>query len=64
MSRLDRLATRLALSMLAAALIVSLALLIPLTTAGGPMQLPVAIGFIVAAGLGVWLLISILRGAQ
>jgi ubiquinone biosynthesis protein len=64
MSRLDRLATRLALSVLVAALIVSLALLIPATTAGGPLQLPVAVGFIVAAGLGVWLLISILRGAQ
>ncbi|PKO22586.1 MAG: hypothetical protein CVU38_08645 [Chloroflexi bacterium HGW-Chloroflexi-1] len=64
MSRLDRLATRLALSVLVAALIVSLALLIPLTTAGGPLQLPVATGFIVATGLGVWLLISILRGTH
>jgi len=64
MSRLDRLATRLALSVLVAALIISLALLIPLTTAGGPLQSPVAIGFIVAAGLGVWLMISILRGTH
>lgn len=64
MSRLDRLATRLALSVLVAALIISLALLIPLTTAGSPLRLPVAIGFLVAAGLGMWLLISILRGTR
>lgn len=64
MSRLDRQATRLALSVLVAALIVSLALLIPLTTAGGPLQLPVAAGFIVATGLGVSLMISILRGTH
>ena len=64
MGRLDRLATRLALSVLVAALIISLALLIPLTTAGGPLRLPVAIGFLVAAGLGMWLLISILRGVR
>jgi len=64
MGRLDRLATRLALSVLVAALIISLALLIPLTTAGGPLRLPVAIGFLVAAGLGMWLMISILRGTR
>jgi len=64
MRRLDRLATRLALSVLVAALVVSLALLIPLTTAGGPLHWPVAIGLIIAAGLGVWLLISILRGTH
>jgi ubiquinone biosynthesis protein len=64
MSQLDRLATRLALSVLVAALVVSLAQLMPLTTAGGPMQLPVVGGFVVAAGLGLWLLISILRGTR
>ncbi len=64
MSRLDRLATRLTLSVLAAALIVSLARLIPLTTAGGSLQLPVAIGFSLATALGVWLMISILRGTR
>jgi len=64
MSRLDRLATRLTLSVLVAALIVSLALLIPLTTAGDLLQLPVAIGFILATALGVWLMISILRGTH
>jgi hypothetical protein len=49
---------------LVAALIVGLAQLMPLTTAGGPMQLPVVLGFVVAAGLGLWLLISILRGTR
>ncbi|MBN1311487.1 MAG: AarF/ABC1/UbiB kinase family protein [Anaerolineae bacterium] len=64
MSRLDRLATRLALSVLIAALIISLALLVPLMTTDSPLQLPVAIGFVLALGLGVWLLISILRGTK
>jgi len=64
MSRLDRLATRLALSVLVAALIVSLALLTPLATVGSPLQLPVTVGFVVATGLGVWLLISILKGGH
>jgi len=64
MRRLDRLATRLALSLLMSALIVSLTLLIPLTPEGGPLRLPVLVGFVLAAGLGVWLLISILRGTR
>lgn len=64
MRRLDRLATRLALSMLVSALLVSLALLIPLAPGGGPLQLPVLIGFALATGLGVWLLTSILKGTR
>lgn len=49
---LDRLATRLSLSVLVAALINSQALRIPLTTAGGPMQLPSMLAFVAAIGLG------------
>jgi len=64
MRRLDRLATRLALSMLVSALLVSLALLMPLGPGGGPLQLPVLIGFALATGLGVWLLTSILKGTR
>lgn len=55
---LDRLTTRLALSLLAAALIIALAMLIPITTPGSIIQWVVVIGFIGAVGLGVWLLIS------
>jgi ubiquinone biosynthesis protein len=61
MNVLDRLTTRLALSVLAAALIIGLAMLIPSTTAGSMVQWMVVIGFLGAAGLGVWLLISIIK---
>jgi ubiquinone biosynthesis protein len=64
MSQLDRLVTRLALTVLLAALTISLALLMPLTTASGPLQFPVAVGFAVATGLTLWLIVSILRGAR
>jgi ubiquinone biosynthesis protein len=61
LKRLDLLITRIALSILVAALIISLAMLIPLTTSGGLVRWLVILGFIGAAGLGVWMLISILR---
>lgn len=64
MSVLDRLTTRLALSVLAAALIIGLAMLIPSTTAGSLIQWMVVIGFLGAAGLGVWLLISIIKAQR
>jgi len=64
MSVLDRLTTRLALSVLAAALIIGLAMLIPSTTAGSMVQWLVVIGFLGAAGLGVWLLISIIKAER
>jgi len=63
-SRLDRLATRLALSILVAALIVSLALLVSRTAAGSLLHALLVIGFISANGLGIWLFISIMRGAR
>jgi hypothetical protein len=62
MSRLDRLATRLALGILIAALLVSAALLTRFVTRGSPLQFSPALGLVVAAGLGVLLLISIMRG--
>lgn len=55
---LNRLTTRLALSLLASALIISLAMLIPITAVGSIVQWIVILGFLGAAGLGVWLLIS------
>ncbi len=64
MTGLDRLTTRLALSVLAAALIIGLAMLIPTTAAGSLAQWVVVLGFVGAFGLGVWLLISILRAGK
>ena len=64
MHGLDRLTTRLALSVLAAALIIGLAMLIPSTTAGSLIQWVVILGFLGAAGLGVWLLISIIKAER
>ncbi len=58
---LDRLVTRVALSMLVAALIIGLAMLIPITAAGSLAQGLVIFGFIGIAGLAVWLLVSILQ---
>lgn len=64
MTGLDRLTTRLALSVLAAALIIGLAMLIPSTTADSLIQWMAVIGFLGAIGLGVWLLISIIKAEK
>jgi predicted unusual protein kinase regulating ubiquinone biosynthesis (AarF/ABC1/UbiB family) len=64
MKQIDRLTTRLALSLLLAALTISLALLMPLATAGSPLQMPVTIGFAMTIGLTLWLFISILAGTR
>jgi ubiquinone biosynthesis protein len=64
MGVLDRLTTRMALSVLAAALILGLAMLIPSTTGDSQIQWMVVTGFISAAGLGVWLLISIIKAQR
>jgi len=62
LGRLDRLGNRLAMSVLVAAFIVSLALLIPAYAPGEVwgFRLSVA-GFVVAVALGLWVLLSILR---
>jgi ubiquinone biosynthesis protein len=64
MKQVDRLTTRLALSLLLAALTVSLALVVPLATEGSPLQTLVTIGFAMAVGLIIWLFVSILKGAR
>ena len=64
---LDRLANRLALSILLAALIVGLALLVPafhLAERGGLVTALVVLGFALASFLGLWLVISILRSGR
>ena len=59
---LNRLVNRLSLSIVIAGMVVSLAILIAVTRAGSPLQSLVSAGFIATIGLGIWLLISILRG--
>lgn len=63
-SFLDQLTTRLTLSILASALIVALAMLIPVTTSGSLVQWIVIVGFLGAAGLGVRLLISMRKRVE
>ncbi len=65
--QLDRLANRISLSLLLAALIVGLALLVPafhLAERGGFVTALVILGFALAALLGLWLVISILRSGR
>ncbi len=64
---LDRLANRLVLSILLAALIVGLALLVPafhLAERGGLVTALVILGFALASVVGLWLIISILRSGR
>jgi ubiquinone biosynthesis protein len=61
MDHLDRLFTRLSLSILIAAFVVGLAMVIPLAS-GSPILLTlVGVGFVAVLMLGVWLIFSILR---
>jgi ubiquinone biosynthesis protein len=61
LGRMDRMITRLTLSMLASAFILGLALLLPIASGNRVASALVAIGFLVALGLGGWLAISILK---
>ncbi len=61
-NRLNGLVNRLSLSIVIAGLNVSLAILISVTAAGSPIRSLVLAGFIAIICLGVWLMISILRG--
>lgn len=66
LGRLDRIGNRLAISILIAALIVSMALLMPLVAAGGRgfAFWLLVIGFLIAAFLGMMLLLSIWRAGR
>ncbi|HIE38073.1 MAG TPA: AarF/ABC1/UbiB kinase family protein [Anaerolineales bacterium] len=67
LARIDRLANRISLSLLLAALIVGLALLVPafrLTERGGLVTGLVIAGFVGASLLGIWLILSILRAGR
>ncbi|MCE5207456.1 MAG: AarF/ABC1/UbiB kinase family protein [Chloroflexi bacterium] len=62
MTGFGRFVNRLAVSILIAALILSLAILIANTADGSPLQLLIVAGFVAVVCLGIWLLISTLRG--
>jgi len=67
LTRLDRLANRLSLSMLLAALIVGLALLVPVFNLGGSWSLATVLviaGFLGTSLLGLWLMFSIWRSRK
>jgi len=67
LNRIDRLTGRLSLSLLVAALIVGLALVVPafdLVERGGLAMVLVVAGFIGASLLGLWLIVSILRSGR
>ena len=67
LARIDRLANRLSLSMLLAALIVSLAMLIPVFNLGDRWNLATIVvitGFVGASLLGMWLIVSIWRSTR
>ena len=67
LARIDRLANRLSLSMLLAALIVSLAMLIPVFNLGDQWSLATVVvitGFVGASLLGIWLIASIWRSTR
>jgi ubiquinone biosynthesis protein len=64
LDRIDRLSTRLALSILVAAFILGLALLLPAAATNRTAEILVAIGFVAALGLGVWIVFSILRAGR
>ena len=61
---MDRLTTRLALSLLLAALTITLALIVPVATAGSALQSLVTLGFALAVALIAWLFVSILTGSR
>ncbi len=61
LDRLDRASTRLSLSLLVAAFILGLALLLPLSSGNRLAEILVAVGFVASILLGLWLAISIIR---
>ena len=62
LDRLDKLVTRLALSLMIAGMTISLALVISsISNTGNLLYAILILGFMIALGLGAWLMISILR---
>jgi len=64
MSRLSHLFTQLSLSVLIAALIIGLAMLLPLVASSALAQTLVGLGIGLTISFGLWLVLSILRGGK
>jgi ubiquinone biosynthesis protein len=64
LSRIDRLATRLALSLLVAAFVIGLPMLLQLTTPGSLPQWLILASLIPIIGAGVWLAVSLLNTSR
>jgi ubiquinone biosynthesis protein len=64
LSRIDRLVTRLALSLLVAAFVVALPILLQLTTPGSLPSWLIVAGLIPIIGAGLWLVISLLNTSR
>ena len=62
LSGLGRLVNRLSLSIVIAGLVVGLAIIMAVTASNTPLQVLVVLGFLAVLGMGVWLVISIIRG--
>lgn len=62
LSGLGRLVNHLSLSMIIAAMVIALSILIANTANGSPIQMLITAGFIGVVILGIWLMISIFRG--
>ncbi len=62
LDRLDKLVTRLALSLIIAGMTISLALVLStISNTGDWLYATLILGFLIALGSGIWVLISILR---
>jgi magnesium-transporting ATPase (P-type) len=62
MSELGRLINRISLSMIVAALVIALAVLIATTANGSPLKILIAVGFLGVVVLSIWLIVSMVRG--
>jgi ubiquinone biosynthesis protein len=61
MDRVDRLITRLSLSILLAAFIVGIALVVPIASTNNILLTMTIVGFVAVLAMGVWLVVSIVR---
>ena len=64
LDRVDRVSTRLSLSILIAAFILGLSLLLPVSSGNHVALVLVVAGFVFSVGLGVWMVFSILRSGK
>jgi ubiquinone biosynthesis protein len=64
LDRMDRISTRISLSVMVAAFILGLAILFPVASGNTFALLLVAVGFLSALSLGLWVVISILRSGK